>query len=352
LIQHQWFIHPIVFFKHITRVENKTLQKSLVNLYFDTIHRQPPPRPEPPMMDAEEEEWDDYDEAMDNWEVRNFNPLAKYRFVHSHPIVKLLLDYIEAEHNKPAKQRTSLYVNFLKRMIDSIDETDLNAVLHTPDSQKTVFENLAQLTLYSQTKMTQTVWGLLDKTFTRETYADFVKNAFAIFIETEKLEPEMQSVQEKLILKLLKEKTEETFQTLRIPLVQQDENEEEQEIPDLSVLAYAVIYQNTRAIAFLLNLGATVDEQDEEYLGAPQYQRLINLPKFTSTIQDYYKQHYYSPSHRSQTKRTTAFNQHLEEFKSDIKNSARSRQSPRSPSEIHLSLRGGTKKTTKKPKRF
>jgi hypothetical protein len=169
----------------------------------------------------------------------------------------------------------------------------------------------------------------------------------------------MQSVQEKLILKLLKEKTEETVQTLRIPLVQQDENdenEEEQEIPDLSVLAYAVIYQNTRAIAFLLNIGATVDEQDEEYLGAPQYQRLINLPKFTSTIQDYYKRHYYNPSHRSQTKRTTAFNQHLEEFKSDIKNSARSRQSPRSPSDIHLSVDGGSRrrpiKPSKKPKRF
>jgi hypothetical protein len=361
LIQNRWFIHPIVFFKYITRVENKTLQKSLVNLYFETIHYRAPAPPDPPGENAEDDEWDEYDDAMYMFEVYHYNPYTDYRFVHKYSFVKLLLEYIETERKKPAKQRTEIYNNFLKRMIDSIDERDLADLLNTDKSQKTVFENLAHLTVYSQTKMAQSVWEILDKTFHRETYAYFVVNGFVVFIETEKMEPEMQDVQEKLLLKLLKEKTEETVQTLRIPFI-----EEQEEMPEVSVLGYAFIHKNIRAIAFLLNLGATIDEQDNEYVSAPEFQRLINLPKFTSTIQEYYREHYYKFSHRSQAKRTAAFNEHLEEFKSAIKHSARSRQSPRSPearsrqsprspTEIHLSLHGGGRfpiKPSKKPKRF
>ena len=83
---------------------------------------------------------------------------------------------------------------------------------------------------------------------------------------------------------------------------------------NLSVMAYAVMYKNKRAILFLQSLGATLRRcafAMEDLTNDPTILRLFHTEKKATHIQQSYKQYLYSTSHTSQATRQSAWDSRL-----------------------------------------
>jgi hypothetical protein len=88
---------------------------------------------------------------------------------------------------------------------------------------------------------------------------------------------------------------------------------------NIPVITYAFMYENARAVKFLILLGANLDRcafSLQDFTQNPELLQLFHARRRFSKIQDEWRKYYYNPEHTSQEERQRTWEKHLASLES------------------------------------